>query len=388
MKCLKKRKIAILGSTGSIGTQTLEVAENCGIEVLGLTAASNIELLEKQVRRFGPHAVAVKDKELAEVLRNRLKETATEVYGGEEGLVKIATMDEVDMVVVSIVGIAGLIPTVEAIRKGKNIALANKETLVTAGGIVMSEAEKHKVRIIPVDSEHSAIFQCLLGNNKSEVSKIILTASGGPFRGKKPEELENVNFQQALKHPNWTMGNKITIDSATLMNKGLEVIEAKWLFGLLPEQIEVIIHPQSIIHSAVEYKDGSIIAQMGPPDMRIPIQFAITYPERVENSFSRINLFEVDKLTFEKPDYETFRCLKLAFRALKEGGTVPVVMNAANEVAVELFLKNEIGFMEIPEIIETVMDKHTSAARPGMQDVLDADRWAREYAKNLKNKNG
>jgi 1-deoxy-D-xylulose-5-phosphate reductoisomerase len=280
--------------------------------------------------------------------------------------------------VTSIVGIAGLIPTMEAIRHGKNIALANKETLVTAGSLVMKEALKYKVNILPVDSEHSAIFQCLMGNNKNQVAKIILTASGGPFRGKNKEELKNVSLAQALQHPNWKMGSKITIDSATLMNKGLEVIEAKWLFGVELDQIQVVVHPQSIIHSMVEYIDGSIVAQLGSPDMRIPIQMALTYPERKNNSFPRLNLFENNKLTFEQPDHEAFPCLSLAFEALKTGGTMPVVLNGANEAAVSLFMNNKISFADIPGIIEKVMGRHTVNINPSLDDIIEVDNWVRK----------
>ncbi|MDP4092539.1 MAG: 1-deoxy-D-xylulose-5-phosphate reductoisomerase [Bacillota bacterium] len=381
---MNKKRISILGSTGSIGTQTLEAAENCGIEVVGLTADKNIELLEQQIRRFKPRAAAVRNIEAAAVLKKRISDLKTKVYEGKEGLSAIAVMEEADTVVTSIVGIAGLVPTLEAIKKKKDIALANKETLVTAGEIVVAAAQREGVKILPVDSEHSAIFQCLLGNNKKRLNKIILTASGGPFRGKSMEDLEHVTREQALKHPNWIMGSKITIDSATLMNKGLEVIEAKWLFGLTEEQIEVVVHPQSVVHSAVEYEDGSIIAQLGSPDMRIPIQFALTYPDRLQNNFSRLNLLEMSTLTFEKPDFKTFKCLELAFRALREGGTVPVVMNAANEIAVDLFLKGDIGFLDIPRIIEQVMNVHQPVKHPELKDILAADSWAREYSIKIK----
>lgn len=380
------KKISILGSTGSIGVQTLDVARNLGIEVLGLTANSNIELLESQAKEFKPCAVAVNDEHLAEKLGLRLKGTGIEVYSGLGGLVKIATLGQVDMVVTSIVGIAGLIPTMHAIEIGKDIALANKETLVTAGQLVMAKAKEHGVGILPVDSEHSAIFQSLMGNDRTALSKIILTASGGPFRGKTKAELENVTLAQALNHPNWNMGNKITIDSATLMNKGLEVIEARWLFGLEMEQIEVVIHPQSVIHSMVEYIDGSIIAQLGPADMRLPIQFALTYPGRAANSFSRADFLKTGTLTFEKPDYDAFPCLKLAFEALKAGGTVPTAMNAANEVAVGLFLEEKIGFMDISRIIEQVMDAHSNIEEPDLDQILAADKWARNEAERIARK--
>lgn len=373
-----KRRISILGSTGSIGTQTLDVARNLGIEVLGLSANSSIELLEKQIREFQPRAVSVGSEELAQSLTKRIHGMDVDIYYGLEGLNKIASMEEVDTVVTSVVGVAGLIPTMKAIGKGKNIALANKETLVAGGQIVMAEAQRQGVEILPVDSEHSAIFQSLMGNNKKNVSKILLTASGGPFRGMKKEELKSVTLEQALKHPNWSMGSKITIDSATMMNKGLEVIEAKWLFGMEAAQIEVLVHPQSIIHSAVEYIDGSVIAQLGSPDMRIPIQFALTYPERSTSSFSKLDLFKTPNLSFEKPDYEAFPCLRLAFEALEIGGTMPVVLNGANEIAVSLFLGRKIGFSDIPRIIEAVMGRHTVNIMPSLDDIIEVDNWARE----------
>lgn len=372
------KNISILGSTGSIGTQALDVARNLKLKVMGLTAGSNIDLLEKQALEFKPLMVAVVDEQLADELRKRLKGFEIEVYSGIEGLKKAAAIKNVDTVVTSIVGIAGLIPTLEAIRNGKNIALANKETLVTAGKIVISEAEKNKVKILPVDSEHSAIFQSIIGNNTKDISKLILTASGGPFRGKRLEELGQVTLEQALKHPNWSMGNKITIDSSTLMNKGLEVIEAKWLFGVSQEKIQVLVHPQSIIHSAVEYIDGSVIAQLGSPDMRIPIQFALTYPERSSSSFSRLNFLETGCLTFEEPDFKLFPCLRLAFEALKVGGTMPVVLNASNEVAVGLFLNRKINFLDIPRIIEKIMDRHTVNINPSLENIIEVDRWARD----------
>jgi 1-deoxy-D-xylulose-5-phosphate reductoisomerase len=310
------------------------------------------------------------------------------VLSGREGMIQAAVLEEVDTVVTSVVGTVGLLPTVEAIRKGKDIALANKETLVTAGAIVMAEAQKHNVRILPVDSEHSAIYQCLSGNRASSVDRIILTASGGPFRGRKREDLREVTLEQALKHPNWSMGSKITIDSATLMNKGLEVIEAKWLFGLANEQIHVIVHPQSIIHSMVEYVDGSVIAQLGSPDMRLPIQFALTWPKRVSNPFSRLDLLKASSLTFEKPDFEAFPCLRLAFEALQAGGTLPAVMNAANEIAVGAFLNRKIGFLEIADIIESVMAKHSVNIQPCLHDIIEVDAWARTAAEEEINRMG
>jgi len=371
-------RISVLGSTGSIGVQTLDVAKNLNIKVEGLAANKNIELLEKQAWEFKPRIVAVMDENMAEVLRSRLKDTSIEVAGGVEGLKKVASVEGAQTVVSAIVGIAGLVPTMEAIKNGKNIALANKETLVTAGSIVMAEAQKRKVEIFPVDSEHSAIFQCLMGNNKEDVSKIILTASGGPFRGRKRDELKNVTVKEALKHPNWSMGSKITIDSATMMNKGLEVIEARWLFDVSLDRIEVLIHPQSIVHSMVEFRDGSIMAQLGSPDMRLPIQLALTYPKRLMNGFSKLDLIKNNTLTFEAPDTEAFPCLKLAYEALRIGGTMPAVLNAANEEAVRLFLEEKIGFLEIPQIIERVMTSHTVEDTPDLDDIIKMDLWARE----------
>ncbi|TYQ13033.1 UNVERIFIED_CONTAM: 1-deoxy-D-xylulose 5-phosphate reductoisomerase [Acetivibrio alkalicellulosi] len=373
--------ISVLGSTGSIGTQTLDVARNLNIKVEALTGNTNIDLLESQAREFLPKMVAVKDEKIANILKERLLDVNIEVIGGIEGLKRAATLECVDVVVVSIVGIAGLIPTLEAIKSKKNIALANKETLVTAGSIVMEKAIEMGVNVIPIDSEHSAILQCLMGNNIKDVSKIILTASGGPFREKTMEELNNVSLKEALKHPNWNMGSKITIDSATLMNKGLEVIEAKWLFGLSQSQIDVLVHPQSIVHSMVEYKDGCVMAQMGSPDMRIPIQFALTYPERKGNDFSKLNLLKSGSLTFEIPDTKRFPCLRLAYQALEEGGTMPVVLNAANEEAVSLFMREKIKFIQIPNIIEEAMGMHTLIDKPCLEDIINVDIWAREFVK-------
>jgi 1-deoxy-D-xylulose-5-phosphate reductoisomerase len=371
------KTIAILGSTGSIGVQTLDVARNLGIRVCALTANSNIDLLEKQAREFKPLLVSAGDSGLALELERRLKGLNIEVHYGLEGLKAAASIREADTVVTSIVGVAGLIPTVEAIRHGKNIALANKETLVTAGEIVMAEAREHGVSIFPVDSEHSAIYQCLAANRRQDVERLILTASGGPFRGKTAEELEGVSVAQALKHPNWSMGSKITIDSATLMNKGLEVIEARWLFDFTPDRIKVVVHPQSIIHSMVEYVDGSVLAQLGSPDMRIPIQLALTWPERAPNAFSRLDFLKCGSLTFEEPDRKSFACLELAFEALEAGGTMPAVMNGANEAAVELFLKEKIGFGDIPRRIAGAMEAHVVNITPDLDDIIEVDRWAR-----------
>lgn len=378
------KKISVLGSTGSIGTQTLEVVENLDtIKVMAMTGNSNIDLLEKQARKFQPVLVAVMDEKNAETLKGRLADTNIHVLSGMDGLVAAATYEETDTVVTSVVGNIGLKPTFEAIRAGKNIALANKETLVSAGQLVMDLAKKHNINIYPVDSEHSAIFQSLQGNKENKIQRILLTASGGPFRGKKREDLLHVTAADALAHPNWSMGKKITIDSATLMNKGLEVMEAKWLFGVDVDQIEVLIHPQSIVHSAVEYEDGAIIAQMGEPDMRVPIQYALTYPKRVKNPFPRIDFAQRSNLTFEKPDMDTFQCLSLAYRALKIGGTLPAVLNGANEVAVARFLTGEISFLQIPALIEQTMDAYTVKYEYMLEDLLEADAWAKAYAKKV-----
>lgn len=379
------RKLSILGSTGSIGTQTLEVVSNLeDMQVLALTGNSNIDLLEEQARKFQPKLVAVMDETNAKRLQARLADTGIRVAGGMEALVEAATLDEVDTVVTSVVGNVGLQPTFAAIRAGKNIALANKETLVSAGQLVMDLAKQHQVKIYPVDSEHSAIFQSLQGNEGNPIRRILLTASGGPFRGKKRKELEGVTAADALAHPNWSMGKKITIDSATLMNKGLEVMEAKWLFGVEVDRIEVLIHPQSIIHSAVEYEDGAIMAQMGEPDMRVPIQYALTYPKRVKNPFPKIDFTQRSQLTFEKPDLETFPCLSLAYQALKVGGTLPTVLNGANEVAVARFLAGEITFLQIPALIEATMQAYTVKYDYTLEDLLEADAWAKSYAKTVR----
>ena len=378
---VKMRKISILGSTGSIGTQTLEVVEILeNIKVMAITGNSNVKLLEEQARKFQQELIAVMDEKNAEILKEKLSDLNIRVVSGMNGLVEAATYEGVDTVVTSVVGNVGLKPTFEAIRAGKNIALANKETLVSAGQLVMDLAKKHNINIYPVDSEHSAIFQSLQGNEGNKIERILLTASGGPFRGKNREELLHVTAADALKHPNWSMGNKITIDSATLMNKGLEVMEAKWLFGVDVDQIEVLVHPQSIVHSAVEYEDGAIVAQLGEPDMRVPIQYALTYPKRIKNPFPRVDFTQRSNLTFDKPDMETFKCLSLAYRALKTGGTLPAVLNGANEVAVARFLKGDIGFLDIPELIEQTMDAYTVKYEYTLEDLLEADAWAKDYA--------
>ncbi len=372
------KKISVLGSTGSIGKQTLEIAgENQDIEIMGLTTNTNIELLLKQIERFNPKAVAVMDKTKAHELKKMVKGN-TEVLAGIEGLIDIASLNEIDTVVTAVVGMVGIKPTLAAIKASKNIALANKETLVTAGELVMSQAKEHNVSILPVDSEHCAIFQALQGEDIKSVENIWLTASGGPFRGKKTEDLKNITKTQALNHPNWSMGNKITIDSATLMNKGLEVIEARWLFDVKPDQIKVVVHPQSIIHSMVEYSDGSVIAQMGLPDMKLPIQYALYYPNRHKNSWDRLRLSQIRQLTFEEPDLDSFPCLSLAYRALEIGGTMPTALNAANEIAVDKFLKEEIKFLEIPEIINYVMEKHDIIKEISLENILGVQNWTKE----------
>ena len=368
------KKIAILGSTGSIGTQTLEVArENGDIQVLGLAAGNNIKLLETQIREFQPRLVAVWKEEKAKELRELVKDLEVKVVYGMEGLLEVARMEETEILVTAIVGMIGIRPTIEAIKAGKDIALANKETLVTAGHIIMPLAREHQVSILPVDSEHSAIFQSLQGNQRGELHKILLTASGGPFRGKKREDLMNIHVEDAIKHPNWEMGRKITIDSSTLVNKGLEVIEAKWLFDVDIEQIQVVVHPQSIIHSMVEFVDGAIIAELGTPDMKLPIQYALYYPERRFLPGERVDFYTLSQLTFEKPDLDTFYGLRLAFEAGKAGGSLPTVYNAANELAVSKFLERKIGYLQIPEIIETCMAAHKNILNPSVEEILQTE---------------
>ena len=367
-------KIAILGSTGSIGTQTLEVVrENKDIEVLGLAAGKNIELLEQQIREFHPVCVAVWNEGRAEELKVKIADTATRVVTGMEGLIEIATLEKAEILVTAIVGMIGLRPTIAAIQAGKDIALANKETMVTAGHLIMPMAKEYNVRILPVDSEHSAIFQSLQGNKGNPIHKILLTASGGPFRGKKEEDLLNIRVEDALKHPNWSMGQKITIDSSTMINKGLEVIEAKWLFDVNVDQIQVVVQPQSVIHSMVEYEDGAVMAQLGTPDMKLPIQYALYYPERRYLPGDRLDFWEMGKLDFEKPDMETFYGLKLAYKAGREGGSLPTVLNAANELAVSKFLKREVKYLEIMEIIEDCMNAHKNIANPSLEQILQTE---------------
>lgn len=373
------KKIAILGSTGSVGRQTLEVIEeqSC-FEVVGLTANLNIELLEEQIRRFRPACVAVMDERKALELKRRVGKL-TEVVSGMEGLCIVATLEEADIVVTAVVGMIGLKPTVAAIKSGKDIALANKETLVTAGPIIMDLIQQHKVRLLPVDSEHSAIFQSLNGENPKDIESIVITASGGPFRGYSAKALEHVTLKQALKHPNWSMGAKITIDSSTLVNKGLEVIEAKWLFDLEPNQIQVVVHAQSIIHSLVEFKDGSMIAQLGLPDMKLPIQYALGYDQRLKNHYKRLKLADIGQLTFEEPDFKVFKGLQLAYDSMEAGNSMPIVYNTANEVAVARFLAEEIPYTHITKIIEDAMMKHKIVLCKEVEDVLEVEAWTRNY---------
>ena len=374
------KTIAILGSTGSIGTQTLEIVrENPDLQVAGLAAGSNVALMEKQAREFKPRFVSMQSEEAAKDLAQRLADTDIEVAYGMEGLLRIAQMPEMEMLVTAIVGMIGIRPTIAAIKAHKDIALANKETLVTAGHIIMPLAAKEGVAILPVDSEHSAIFQSLQGQKRESVSRLLITASGGPFRGRTRKELEGVQLEDALKHPNWSMGHKITVDSATLVNKGLEVMEARWLFDVGLDDIEVVVHPQSIIHSLVEYADGGIIAQLGMPDMKLPIQYALFYPDRRPMNGKRVNFYELGSITFEKPDVETFTGLKLAMRAAREGGSMPTVFNAANEKAVSLFLQKKIRFLEIMDIIEMCMDAHKRIDEPGVEEILGAEQEAYEH---------
>ena len=368
------KKIAILGSTGSIGTQTLEIVrENPDLQVVGLAAGANIDLLERPVREFQPGLVSLESEADCRELRMRLADMEVQVIPGMEGLLAIAEMEESEILVTAIVGMIGIRPTIAAINKKKDIALANKETLVTAGHIIMPIARRMGVSILPVDSEHSAIFQSMQGENKDRVNRLLITASGGPFRGRSRQELETVQLEDALRHPNWSMGRKITIDSATLVNKGLEVMEAKWLFDMDLDRIQVVVHPQSIIHSMVEYVDGGIMAQLGMPDMKLPIQYALFYPDRRPMAGKRVDFFELGSITFERPDTETFAGLRLAMRAAEEGGSVPTVFNAANEKAVSLFLDRKIRFLQIPEMIEMCMEHHRKIEDPGVEEILNTE---------------
>ena len=374
------KKIAILGSTGSIGTQTLDIVREQGdIQVVAMAAGSNISLLEAQMREFKPSLVSVWDEKKASELRTNTKDLGIKIVSGMEGLLEVSVIPESEILVTAIVGMLGIRPTIAAIKAGKKIALANKETLVTAGHIIIPLAKEYKVPILPVDSEHSAIFQSLQGAGDNKISRILLTASGGPFRGRKADELKNIQVEDALKHPNWSMGRKITIDSSTLVNKGLEVVEAKWLVVVALDQIQVVVHPQSVIHSAVEYQDGAVIAQLGTPDMRLPIQYALYYPERRNLSGRRLDLFEIADLTFEKPDTDTFRGLALAYQAMEKGGNIPTVYNAANEKAVSLFLDRKISYPEITELIEACMENAEFIDHPDVDEILGTEAAAYEF---------
>jgi 1-deoxy-D-xylulose-5-phosphate reductoisomerase len=377
------KRVSILGSTGSIGTQSIEVCEKHGLEIIAIAAHSSIDMLEEQARKHHPKYVGIFRDDKYEELKSRLSDTDITVLCGMEGLCRIASLEENDIVLNSVVGMVGLLPTLTAINAGKDVALANKETLVAGGTLVTSLAKEKGVKIYPVDSEHSAIFQCLQGNNPKQVNKIILTASGGPFYGYSYEQLKNVTKADALKHPNWDMGNKITIDSATLMNKGLEFIEAKWLFDLEPEQIDIVVHRQSVIHSAVEYNDYAVIAQLGVPDMKIPIQYSILYPERVECPTKQLSLTDYGTLTFAEPDYKTFKCLSAAIEAISRGGAYPCLVNSANEEAVKAFLNDEIQFVQIGEIVSSVLEKFPYTEINSYEDVIAADKSAREYVRNI-----
>ncbi len=376
------KKIAILGSTGSIGTQTLDIVrKEADLQVTAMAAGANVELMEKQVREFQPRLVAMWTEEAARDLRTRLGDLPVQITYGMEGLLEVAVHEEAEVLVTAIVGMIGIRPTIAAIEQRKTIALANKETLVTAGHIIMPMAAQKGVSILPVDSEHSAIFQSMHGENRERVSRILLTASGGPFRGKKREELGSMTVEDALNHPNWSMGKKVTIDSASLVNKGLEVMEAKWLFDVELDQIQVVVHPQSIIHSAVEYVDGGIMAQLGVPDMKLPIQYALFYPDRRPMDTGRVDFFKLKQLTFEEPDTDTFRGLALAYQAARRGGSLPTVFNAANEKAVALFLQKKITFLQIPELIESSMEQHSVIDDPTVEQILDTEAATYEYIK-------
>jgi len=381
------KNVFVLGSTGSIGVNTLNVIREFGdkFRLAGITANTNIELLEKQAREFNPDLVVVKDKEKSLILRKRLSGTMCEVLGGEESLLSSARESDYDIFVSSLVGFAGLAPTIEAIKRKKRIALANKETLVAAGELVKSLCSEYGSELLPVDSEHSAIYQCLTGESEKDIFKIILTASGGPFRTGPKEEFEKVTVEEALNHPNWKMGSKITIDSATMMNKGLEVIEARWLFGLNGERIDVVIHPQSIIHSMVEFVDGSIKAQMSLPDMKLPIQYALSYPERLSSNFVETSLTKIHQLSFYEPDFNKFECLKLAYDVMETGGTAPCLLNAANEIAVNKFLTGKIKFTQIPELIKSCLDKIEVSDGSTVETIFECDRQTREFAERIYN---
>ena len=374
------KKIAILGSTGSIGTQTLEIVRtNKDIKVTALAAGRNIDLLEKQIREFEPKLAAVWSEELASELKSRVRDMQVEILAGMDGLLAVAAEQESEILVTAIVGMIGILPTIEAIKAGKNIALANKETLVTAGHIIMPLAGQYHVSILPVDSEHSAIFQCLNGEHGNRIQKILLTASGGPFRGWTREQMKNIQVEDALKHPNWSMGRKITIDSSTMVNKGLEVMEARWLFGVEMDQVQVVVQPQSVIHSMVEFEDGAVMAQLGTPDMKLPIQYALYYPERRPLAGDRLDFWKLKEIRFEKPDFENFPALSLAYRAGKTGGSLPTVFNAANERAVSMFLNRKIGYLTIVDIIESAMERHQVISDPSVEQILETERETYDY---------
>ena len=384
-----QKKIALLGSTGSIGLQTLQVVDMFPdqFKIVSIATGGNrIDLIEKQITKYNPQVVSITNEESAKKIKAKFEGTQTKVLSGLEGTVEASVIEDVDIVVAAISGAAGLVPTLAAVKSGKDIALANKETLVAAGSLVMEEVRKNGVNLLPVDSEHSAIFQCLVSEHAKSVASLILTASGGPFRGYSLDALENITPEEALKHPNWSMGSKISVDSATLMNKGLEVIEAHWLFGVDYSKIEVVVHPQSIIHSMVRYGDGSILAHLGYPDMRIPIQFALTYPERWINTLEHLDFAQIGTLTFEKPDLQKFPSLELAYYAGKEGGIMPTILNAANEVAVEIFLQGQIKFLQIPKLVETALAKSQQIASPSLDDILEADKATRIETKNVYSK--
>lgn len=376
-------KLSILGSTGSIGTQALDVCEKAGIKVTALTANSNSDLLEKQARKFHPEKVALSDEKAAAALRLKLRDTDIKVLAGRSGVCECAQQETADTVLNGIVGMAGLEPTLCALKAKKGLALANKETLVAGGSLVMRTAKENGISVLPVDSEHSAIFQCLQGmNKKAELKSIILTASGGPFFGKTREELKSVTVAEALRHPNWSMGAKITVDSATMMNKGLELIEAVWLFDVLPSEIQIVVHRESVVHSLIEYTDNSVIAQLGVPDMRIPIQYALTYPERIPSPVRRLSLAEYGSLTFREPDYETFRCIDLCRRAIEKGGLYPAIANGANEKANELFRNGKVSFLDVAELVEAALESVSSKENYSLSDVLEADKAARDFVES------
>lgn len=382
---MRKKQIAILGSTGSIGTQALDViaANPDRFEVYAISANNSVDKLIEQARKFHPEVVCIANEAHYERLRDALADMPLKVYAGAEAIAEMVTMPSIDIVLAAMVGYAGLKPTIEAIKAGKTIALANKETLVVAGELICRLAAQYGVKILPVDSEHSAIFQCLTGEQGNKIEKILLTASGGPFRTFSLDRLRTVTAAQALKHPNWEMGAKITIDSATMMNKGFEVIEAKWLFGVQPEDIEVVVHPQSIVHSMVQYSDGAVKAQLGMPDMRLPIQYAFTYPERIKADFPRVDFFEIGQLTFERPDLDKFRCLALAYQAINKGGNMPCALNAANEIVNEAFRKDKINFIRISEILETILDKTTFISNPTYDDYVSTNEIVRRQTSEL-----